>query len=240
MPAFVALHHQHHKNLSIDPSKIEAQGAHERMVPVVLSEFLKLVVQYPIVFTKNAETGRFVCVALLGFAPEENLFWQNNQWQGIYTPLNILRQPFFIGQENDKAIICIDTQSDCLDKGQEKLLLSQSIFTEQGEETEFLRNTKKMLAELIDGERQTHDFIQTLLELKLIMPMSLDITFANQQEQQVQGLYTVDEEKLEALHTDPLLMLQQKNYLKPIYILIASLGHIYSLIQKKNERNANE
>ena len=234
MSAFVALNNQHHKNLTVDSTKIEAQGAHENMVPVVLSEFLKLVVQYPIVFTKNAQTGRFVCVAVLGFEPQENLFWQNNQWHGIYTPLNIMRQPFFIGQENEGSIICIDTQSPCLHQSQ-----GGNLFTAEGKETDFLGGIKSMLAELIKGEAQTQAFITALLEQKLIMPMSLDITFENQTEQQVQGLYTIDENQLEKLNSDALFILQQHNYLKPIYTMIASLGHIYSLIQKKNERLAN-
>lgn len=236
MPTFVALHHQHHKNLTIDTAKIEAQSAHENMAPVVISEFLKLVVQYPIVFTKNAETGRFVCVALFGFSAQENLFWQNNQWQGIYTPLNIRRQPFFIGEENGNHIICIDTDSPCLTKAQGASHLTEKLFGAQGEETEYLASARELLAELVDGEKQTYEFIQTLLELKLIMPMSLDITFANQKQQQVQGLYTINEDKLENITSDALQMLQQKNYLKSIYTMIASLGHIYSLIQKKNER----
>ncbi|MES2824173.1 MAG: SapC family protein [Pseudomonadota bacterium] len=236
MSNFVALNNKAHKNLTIDPAKIEAQGARENMAPVVISEFLKLVVQYPIAFTKNAETGRFVCVALFGFAAQENLFWQNDQWHGIYTPLNIRRQPFFIGEEHGNNIICIDTDSSCLTNAQGDLRTAEKLFDAQGEETEYLVNAREMLAELVDGEKQTYEFIQTLLELKLIMPMSLDITFANQKQQQVQGLYTIDEDKLENLTSDALQMLQQKHYLKPIYIMTASLGHIYSLIQKKNER----
>jgi hypothetical protein len=236
MPTFVALHHQHHKNLIIDTTKVEAQGAHENMAPVVMSEFLKLVVQYPIVFTKNADTGRLVCVALFGLTTQENLFWENDQWQGIYTPLNIRRQPFFIGEENGKSIICIDTDSSCITKAHNDSPFSEKLFDAQGEETEYLVGARELLTELVDGEKQTYAFIQTLLELKLIMPMSLDITFADQKQRQVQGLYTIDEDKLENITSDALQMLQQKHYLKPIYTMIASLGQVYSLIQKKNER----
>lgn len=234
MARFVTLHNRLHKNIKVNLEQVEAQGARERMVPVVMSEFLKLVVQYPIVFTKLSETGQFVCVALLGFEHNENLFWENDRWQGIYTPLNIVRQPFFIGRENDQTLICIDAESECLssDKG-------ELIFDERGEETDFLRNIKTRLAELVSGEVATREFVQALLNLDLLLPMSFDITFVNQQEQRVQGLYTIDEEKLEALTSEKLLSLHQKNYLKPIYILIASLGHLYSLVQKKNERIAN-
>lgn len=234
MARFVTLHNRLHKNIKVNLEQVEAQGARERMVPVVMSEFLKLVVQYPIVFTKLSETGQFVCVALLGFEHNENLFWENDRWQGIYTPLNIVRQPFFIGRENDQTLICIDAESECLssDKG-------ELIFDERGEETDFLRNIKTRLAELVSGEVATREFVQALLNLDLLLPMSFDITFVNQQEQRVQGLYTIDEEKLEVLTSEKLLSLHQKNYLKPIYILIASLGHLYSLVQKKNERIAS-
>ena len=130
MTKFVSLHNNLHRHIRVDQSRIEAQGAKERMVPVVMSEFLKLAVQYPIAFTKYSDTGRFVCVALLGFEEHENLFWDGERWQGIYTPLNIVRQPFFVGQEDDKTVICIDAESDCLTRE-----AGQAIFTEQGEET---------------------------------------------------------------------------------------------------------
>lgn len=231
MTTFVALHPQLHKHLTIDPARIEAHGAKERMVPVVMSEFLKLVVHYPIVFTKNNDTGKFVCVALLGFDSHENLFWQGNQWQSIYTPLNIMRQPFFIGTENGKTLICIDTDSPCFTSAQ-----GEPLFSPQGEETNFLHTAKQRLAELMNGERETQDFVDTLLALKLIMPMALNITFANQQEQRIQGLYTIDEEQLDLLSAEQLALLQQQRYLKPIYAMVTSLGQLYSLIQKKNER----
>ncbi len=234
MTNFVALHNQLHQQLRIDTQLIESLGATNNMVPVVISEFLRLVVHYPIVFTKSSETGNFVCVALLGFEPGENLFWNNNQWQSIYTPLNIMRQPFFIGKENNQILICIDTDSSTLKSGQ-----GEAIFDSTGKETGYLQKIKSRLAELLDGETSTQDFIKALLALNLIMPMALDISFANTQQQRVQGLYTINEERLAQLDTNQLFSLQQQGYLQPIYTMIASLGQIYALIQKKNERLGN-
>ena len=231
MTRFVSLHNRHHRHIRVDQSRIEAQGARKRMVPVVMSEFLKLAVQYPIAFTKYTDTGRFVCVALLGFEEHENLFWEDERWQGIYTPLNIMRQPFFVGREDDRTVICIDAESECLARGE-----GQAIFTEEGEETDFLQRIKAMLAQLVEGEQHTQAFIEALLHHNLLMPMSLNITFANKQEQRVQGLYTIDEDKLSALDDAAVLQLHRQDYLKPIYTLIASLGHIYSLVEKKNAR----
>lgn len=234
MTNFVALHNQHHQQLRIDTQLIESLGATNNMVPVVISEFLRLVVHYPIVFTKSGETGNFLCVALLGFETGENLFWDNNQWQSIYTPLNIMRQPFFIGQEHNQTLICIDTDSSTLTTGQ-----GEAIFDSSGKETDYLKKIKSRLAELLDGETRTQDFIKALLALNLIMPMALDISFANAQQQRVQGLYTINEERLAQLDATQLITLQQQEYLQPIYTMIASLGQIYALIQKKNERLGN-
>lgn len=234
MSNFVALHNQHHQQLRIDTQLIESLGATNNMVPVVISEFLRLVVNYPIVFTKSGETGNFLCVALLGFETGENLFWHNNQWQSIYTPLNIMRQPFFIGQENNQTLICIDTDSHTLTTGQ-----GEAIFDSAGKETDYLQKIKARLAELLEGEAHTQQFIKTLLTLNLIMPMSLDISFANAQQQRVQGLYTINEERLAQLDATQLITLQQQGYLQPIYTMVASLGQIYALIQKKNERLDN-
>jgi hypothetical protein len=234
MSNFVALHNQHHQQLRIDTQLIESLGATNNMVPVVISEFLRLVVHYPIVFTKSSETGNFLCVALLGFESGENLFWNNNQWQSIYTPLNIMRQPFFIGHENNQALICIDTDSHTLTTRQ-----GEAIFDSTGKETDYLQKIKARLAELLEGEKHTQEFIKALLALNLIMPMALDISFANAQQQRVQGLYTINEERLAQLDATQLITLQEQGYLQPIYTMIASLGQIYALIQKKNERLGN-
>jgi len=233
MTSYVALNNQVHKHLKVDTRLIDAQGANEKMVPVVVSEFLKLAVQYPIAFTKSAETGQFICVAVLGF--EENLFWQHNHWQAIYVPLNIQRQPFFVGQENNTPIICINPESPVLTQN-----TGEPLFNEAGAASDYLNRMQEILGELIRGEAQTKQFIAALNDYKLIMPMSLDITFANQTEQKVQGLYTIDETKLAALDKDRLFDLHQHGYLQAIYTMISSTSQIYSLIQKKNERNTNE
>lgn len=232
MPHFVALHNQLHQAITIDTGNIEAQGAQEHMVPVVLSEFLKLVVSYPIVFTKSSDTGQFLAVVLLGFAKQENLFWQNQQWQSIYVPLNISRQPFFVGNEAGQTIICLDTQSPCITND----INHEPLFDKQGKDSAYLQQVKSQLAQLLDGETKTTDFIHTLRELNLIVPLTLDISFADQQEHRVQGLYSIDEDRLARLNAEQLVQLQTQHYLQPIYTMIASLGHIYALIQKKNER----
>lgn len=234
MTKLVALNNQSHKHLKVDPAKVEEVGADLHMLPVVISEFQKLVVDYPILFSKNAETGQFVCVALAGFEEGENLFWQGGKLDTLYTPLNIARHPFFIGkdeQSGDNYVICVDEQSPCLSE-----LHGEALFDQDGQATPYLQDAQATLAELIQGEQQTAGLIQRLLKLELLVPLTLDISFENGESKQIKGLYSVDEDKLNTLPADTLKALQQEGVLQAIYTQLASLGQIYALIDKKNQR----
>ena len=248
MANLIALHNIAHRNLRICPEKVETHGANLSMVPVMLSEFLKLVVQFPIALSKNKDTGQFVCVAMFGFAEGENLFCQNNQCDTLYTPLQIARQPFFLGQDeqiqnktnSDQYQVCFDPDSNCLQKVDSPEKGSEALFDEEGNVTPYLQRMQSILAELLDGESKTQAFVDKLLTMKLLQAMRLEISFDNGESQRINGMYTIDEEKLNALPGESILELHQLGYLPYIYAMIASMGQIYSLVQRKNSRLATE
>lgn len=237
MSHFVALNPQQHKTLRVHTDKVAATGANEHLIPVVLSEFNQLIVQYPIVFTKNADTGQFVCSAMLGFEEGENLFWEEDSWRGLYIPAQIERHPFYIGHnddaEDDKHLVCIDTQSDavCHDNG-------VPLFDESGHPTPLMADKQELLALLLEGEVRTQAFIKALSSLDLLTPIALDITLADNTSRKVSGLYTIDEDKLSGLCGETVAMLHENGFLAPAYILLASHAHVYSLIERKNARLA--
>ena len=229
MSRLIALNSAAHRQLRVDQAQVLAQASRLNMLPVVLGEFLKLCVQYPIVLTKNGATGQFTCIALFGFAKHENLFWKQDRWDALYVPLQVTRQPFFLGTVQDK-VVCIDTENAAVTRTH-----GEVIFDEAGAETGFLRQVKQMLAALLEGEEQTDRFVRKLLALELIRPMRLEIEFVNRQKQRVEGLYTIDEARLQALPAGTIAELHALEYLAPIHTMLASLGHIYSLVQRKNQ-----
>jgi hypothetical protein len=234
MSKMVALNQQAHSNIHVLADKVEEQAADLHMVPVVTSEWLKLVAQFPILFTKHVQTGHFICVALMGFEPGENLFWQQAKFHSVYLPLNIARLPFFVGQDEhsgDNYVLCIDEQSEVISGHH-----GQSLFTADGQASDYLRNTQAKMAQLVQGEKDTKALLDMLLTHKLLVPLALDITFENGQSKILKGLYGIDEEKLNGLPADVLLALQASGYLQLIYTQIASLAQIYVLIDKQNKR----
>lgn len=242
MANLVAVDNKNHLKIKIDPNKRELHGKDLHLIPVVLSEFSNLAIQYPLVLTKDAETGQFVFAAMLGFEAGENLFWQEEQWQGLYLPLQIRRQPFFVGNPDSSTqqranegdyIVCIDSDSSAITSKD-----GVALFDEKGLDTEYFQDVKSCLAELLIGVADNKLCIEHLQGLDLLQSMSLEITFVDQQSTRLNGLYTVDQDKMAKLTDEQILILHKAGVLPAIYTLITSLGQIHALIDLKNKRLA--
>lgn len=230
MTQLVALDQSQHQGLKLLSQRAELHGADVNMLPALLPEFANLAVEYPVVFSKNGDTGQFVCVALFGFQSGENLFWQEGRWQAMYLPMQIQRQPFFIGND-DAMTLCIDTDSPTLSEHE-----GEALFTESGDDSPYLQQAKQRLADIMNAEQSNAAFIDKVQSLDLLQPMTLEIVFQNGQQSRLNGLYTIDTEKLEQLSDENIVSLQREGHLQAIHIMQMSMGQIYRLIDLKNQR----
>lgn len=239
MAQLITIDNKNHLNLKVDANKAELHGADLHLIPAVMSEFSNMAVQYPLVITKNADTGQFVCAAMLGFEAGENLFWRDGQWQGLYLPLQIRRQPFFVGNPEDNHqqavlgdyVVCFDSDSPAVSPDD-----GQALFDIDGVETEYFQQAKSCLAQLLQGELANKNLLEQLESLDLLQVMQMEVTFANQQSTTLNGLYTIDAEKLAALSSEAIKNLHKAGLLQAIYTLIVSLGQIHHLIDLKNKQ----
>ncbi|GAA6171652.1 hypothetical protein NBRC116592_13220 [Colwellia sp. KU-HH00111] len=240
MANLVAVDNKNHRTLQIDIRKLALHGAKLNMIPVVLSEFSSAATQYPLAITKDGETGEFVCIALLGFETGENLFWSNGEWQGLYLPLHIRRQPFFVGNpithhkvqsDNIDHIVCVDSESPAITSEG-----GMNLFDERGLDSDYFQQTKACLAELLSGEAESKRLIENLQAMDLLQSLSLKITFKNQTSTRLNGLYTVNKEALAKLVDEQILQLHKLGLLAAIQILSNSLGQVQTLIDLKNNR----
>ena len=176
-------------------------------------------IQYPIVFAKNPETGRFAPYVLMGLTPEENLFWNRTELDVCYVPLNIRRQPFYVGGE---SAVCVDLDSPCLDEGGTKSLLDRD-----GSDSAHLKSILTILGELIAGRAPTEQLIATLLSLELLAPLLLDIVLDDGTPLKIQGLYGIDEDRFRQLATPQLSGLWSSGGLDLIYAVLLASGQIF-------------
>ena len=222
----VELSRSEHRELRFCADRVEASAAHQHLIPIVVSEFRKAATQYPIVFAKHPETGRFAPYVLTGLGVEENLFWTGTELDVAYVPLNVRREPFYVGQGN---ALCIDLDSPCVDAAGPKTIVDDAAY---------LKEVLAILGELVVGKKANEPFLATMLSLDLLTPIMLDIVLDDGAPLQLQGLYGLDEEKLRQLDAGEIGRLWQNGYLDLFYSVIIASGQIFRLIRLKNQRIA--
>lgn len=228
----VQLSRAHHAGLRIDPAKAAATAATVHLVRIVRSEIRKAAAYYPLVFIKDGETGEFHLAALMGLEPHENLYWDGVALDAAYVPLNILRQPFYIGGEDAlSGVICVDLDSPALDPAG-----ARAIVEADGGDSRYIAQVQAMLGELARGQAQTRALIDLAVSMKLVIEIALDITFDNGTRCAPAGLYGIDQRALARHHTE----LADFETMFDLAALLLSFEHIGGLVRRKNRRIADE
>ena len=226
MSNIVLLDSQSHRKLRVHAQAAAHYGDDQRFVAVVVNEFHALAMHYPILFSKDADTGQFYCGAMMGFDAGENLFLDEHRTLGVYRPLNLQRGPFLTSGSD----LAID-----LDHPRVAQSGDQPLFTEAGEPTAYLQSIMGLMRELRPGLERTRIFIDTLLRLTLIEPVTVSARFDDGTDREFTGLYTVNRDQLKDLADAAVLDLFRRGYLQLIYLMLASLKHVSALARRKND-----
>ena len=227
MTRIVVLNSLVHRTVRVQAEAAAKFGDNQRFVQVVVTEFSLLVTHYPILFSKDADTGAFFCGAMLGIDDGENLFLKEGGGHEGYRPLNLQRAPFFVS--GDELAIDLDHPRVGADTG-------QALFDDRGEATAYLESIKLAFQQLKPGIEMTKRFIDTLLRLNLLEPVDIVLGFDDGSKRNLVDLYTVNQDLLRQLPDESVIELFRRGYLQLIYLLMASLKQIPVLAKKKNDR----
>lgn len=225
MTRIVPLNKETHKSLKVDARASAAYGDNQRFTHVIVNEFPQLLVHYPILFTKDSNTGEFFCGVMLGFDEGENLFLE--EWRDLqfYRQLGLQRVPFYAhGPE-----VAID-----LDHPRVGVADGKPLFTEHGQPTRYLQSIIWAFQDLAPGIEVTRFFIARLLELNLIEPLDIEAEFDDGRILNCEGLYTVNQDTLMTLPDAVVVELYRRGYMRLIHYMIGSLKQIPVLARKKN------
>lgn len=233
MSQFVPLNSQTHGRLKLKPVGKYSFAQSTHLVSVVLHEFPIVSLNCPIVFVKNAQTGEFMPMALMGLEPGRNLFVQEGgAWRaGSYVPAAFRRHPFALAHDGADALyVCIDEDSDFVHTEE-----GEPLFDESNEMTPLLQKVKDFLLELYRSEVLAESFCQKLAELDLLVPGGLQIRDP-QGVKQYDGSYVVDEKKLGELDDDKFLSLRKHGFLVGIHAHLTSLLQLDRLAAMRNNQ----
>lgn len=233
MSQYEVLDREKHRDLRIKTGYGTALGDAVRYVMTYPLEFRDIQSCYPILFTKDSNTGGFFATAVLGFEADQNLFLTDNGWDAAYIPAMVRRQPFLMATREDAAnatpVVSIDLDHPRVSQDE-----GDALFDREGNATEFLGQKIALLDKLHHGLQHSNGFIDTLLQHELLEQVTLDIAFNDGSKKSVQGFYCIAEERLYQLKGDVLESLNQAGYLQPVFMAVASMGRMRDVIERRN------
>ncbi|MGI9248928.1 MAG: SapC family protein [Woeseiaceae bacterium] len=238
---YVLLNNVEHQNVKVITERSARYGDDVNFALTFPLEFRNIQACYPIFFRKDANTGQFLPIALFGFEPRENLYLDDDGWDAHYIPLMIRRHPFLIGfqqvsgeGDTKQAVVSIDMNSPRVNESE-----GESLFLEHGGISDYLSSMTEMLETIQLADEMNAGFVDALLQLDLIEAVTMQVELKDRSKHELLGYYTIDELKLQQLDSDTLGNLHSKHYLDSIYMILASLSCVRTLIEKRNDRLAD-
>jgi len=228
-----------HRQLRIRTGYGAALGDAVMSVMTYPMEFRDIQGCYPILFTKDPNTGGFVAAAMLGLEAGQNLFLQDTHWDATYVPVMVQRQPFLIATSKEGGgkppVVSLDLDHPRVGRDE-----GEALFDSQGEPSEFLKQKIGLLDQLHRGLQHGSGFIEALLKHQLLVQVVLDLAFADGGKKTLQGYYCIAEERLYQLKGDVLESLNEAGYLQPVFMAVASLSRVRDLIERRNRLRAQQ
>lgn len=222
-----------HLDICIKESKDYSRFSAQSLIPVVVQEFAVLATEFPIVFVKNAETGQFTPIAMMGIKNNFNLYCQTENWQSSVTPIGFSKAPLSLMQtseNSDEVMVFIDEDSELVSSAE-----GEKLFDKSGEQTEYLKKRSSALLDLASFTQQTASITKYFADLSLLTPKQLTVKLNHDSPNvNIDGVYIIDEKVLGELKDDDFLGLKSKGLLPLIYAHLTSLHQIARLISKQN------
>jgi hypothetical protein len=239
MPRHEKLNNIAHKNLRVLNHFGAEFGDNVGRVLTFPTEYQDMQREYPIFFRKDAATGEYQSVALLGFEKNENLFLEGNRWDAHYVPGIIARGPFLIGFEEQEidgemrkqAVVHVDVDSPRVSQ-----TTGIPVFAPQGGNSAYLEQTINVLRGITAGLDMSKAMFAAFVAHDLIEPVQIEVKPTPEQTYSLTGLHTINHQKLGALNGAALEQLNKAGFLQGAYLVLASLGNVHKLIARKQRR----
>jgi hypothetical protein len=202
------------------------------------AEFASAAADYPIAFSRDNNTGEFLAVAVLGLRSDENLFVDvQGQWQPrSYLPAYVRRYPFCVAEIPDalglnmQRLVCFE--EGCLSPRQDANGLPlELLFNADGSATPAWENIQRLLEALETSRQQTRLLCKRLDALGLFTPFEALALPRGGQRMRLQGMFRVDEDKLNEIPGKDLRLMLRKGELRATYAHLISLENFAKLME---------
>ena len=225
MATFVPLSTTDHADLKLRPLEDLNDFRNKYLIPVYGIEIGAVASRYPIVISRQDGDHCYSLSILcsLGEKAENVSITPEGKWLGPHVPAFIRQGPFnMVLSKDDKKVLCADIDSPQF--GTEGVPLF-----EEGEPTKFLKQVRDFISELFDNSLMTKVVLDLLNDLELIMPFEIKLKDRRGDASCLQGMFRIDEGKLNQCDDESWLQLRNAGAMPLIYGHLVSLGNIQSL-----------
>jgi hypothetical protein len=220
-----------HAGLAVPPNLSRAWCGKLNGLFINAGEMGKACIDYPIAFVRDTSNGEFLPLAVLGLRSGENLFVDaEGQWQThTYVPAYVRRYPFCIvelppqpGSSEHQRLIAV--QEDQLKPS------DKPYFSAAGEPTPEWQPVQELVEAMEGARQQTRSFTRRLEAFGLFTSFDALALPRGGGNMRLQGLYRVDEEKLNNLGNREQKLLMRKGELRAVYAHLLSLENFGKLL----------
>lgn len=229
----IPLNNEVHANLKVKNELYLGFVEKEQIAPVVVHEFSVASANFPVFFVKNLETGQFQSVGMFGLEQGENLLVKDGKWLASHVPGVLANYPFKLitnEEDNSQLMLGLDHASDLV--GEED---GEALFDAEGQETDYLKHRRDSVVKYFESGYTTNEFIAQLVAFDLLVPRNLTLTLGDKKTD-LDGMYLVDEQKLNELSDEDFLTLRKRGFLPLIHAHLSSIHQIQRLIQMRMEQ----
>jgi hypothetical protein len=220
-----------HKNLRVITRHSADLGDNVSSVVTFPTEWGDVQREYPILFRKDPATGELLSVALLGFGEAENLFLNESGWNASYIPGIVARGPFLIGFQREEPVIHVD-----LDHPRISATEGEPVFLPNGGNSRYIERIAVILEAIRVGLEASKAMFAAFQALDLIEPVRLQVEISGEEQHNLHGYFTINEEKLANLDGEQLEKLNRAGFLQGAFLVVASLNNVKKLIDMKHRR----
>ncbi len=220
-----------HAKLKVQSLKNYEHVLKEQLIPLIAHEFVQASSELPIIFTKDPDGESYRAAAIVGLQKHENLLVVDGKWDGLYIPAIVQHYPFAhipTDIEKGEFVACIqeDAPQFSNDEG-------TPLFTDAEKPSDFLTKQLEALENYTKNTKFTAFFLKYLVDNDLIISRSLTIEIAGQDKIDINGIYMIDESKLNELPKETFEDMHKRGMLPIIYAHLASLFQFQRLIKRK-------
>ncbi|HEY9034988.1 MAG TPA: SapC family protein [Pseudomonadales bacterium] len=221
----VALNRNQHKQLGFKPYRRFGFAAQINSTPLAGVEFFEASRDYPILFKPGAG-DEFFALALLSLSNQHNSQLDDEgQWKNSYIPAFVRRYPFALTGD---GTVCFDEQADAF--AEQASDDYPPLFDEDGNNGAPLDNIIRFLQQYDAEIKRSREFCQALQAQDLLRPFNVQLAKDQQAAVRLEGLFIIDEQKLNALDDATISDWFRKGWIAWSYAHLHSLGALTRLL----------